>query len=35
MVKKIVREGENWIDVDQDRDNYRAVVNAAMICRAP
>jgi hypothetical protein len=29
-VKEIVREGMDWIDLAQDRDKWRAVVNAVM-----
>ena len=29
-VKKILREGADWIDLGQERGNWRAVLNAAM-----
>jgi hypothetical protein len=34
-LREIVRDGIDWIDLAQDRDQWRAVVNTVMKLRAP
>jgi hypothetical protein len=34
-LREIGRDGMDWIDLAQDRDNWRALVNMAMNLRVP
>jgi hypothetical protein len=34
-LREIGRDGMNWIDLAQDRDQWRALVNAVMNLRVP
>jgi hypothetical protein len=34
-LQEVVRDGMDWIDTDQDRDRWRALVSAVMKLRVP